>query len=172
MKPVSRQMEYPKATEIEVVALEAIAQPVLLQGLAYWQSLRGTRAFPAREDIRLRELSSVLKHMVFVKVLDGADDFLLKVVGDEVARCYCAPLINRRMSEIAIDLPYSVTRWSALYRKVALSGEPLAVCVRVGGEKPELNFTHSATICLPFGATDDGVDHLVTFGQHFSRMDD
>jgi len=168
---MSPQTEFPKATQIEIVALDTIAQPVLQQGFAYWQSLRGTRAFPSRDDIRLRDLSSLLKNMVFIKVLDDANDFLLKVVGDEVARCYCAPLINRRMSEIAVDLPYSVTRWSALYRRVALSGEPLAVCVRVGGEKPELNFTHSATVCLPFGATDDQVDHLVTFGQHFSRLD-
>lgn len=168
---MSPQSEFPKATQIEIIAFDAIAQPVLQQGVAYWQSLRGTRAFPARDDIRLRELSSLLKHMVLVKVLDEANDFLMKVVGDEVARCYRAPLINRRMSEIAVDLPYSVARWSALYRKVALSGEPLAVCVTVGGEKPELNFTHSATVCLPFGATDDSVDHLVTFGQHYSRLD-
>ncbi len=168
---MSAQNEFPKATQIEIVSLEAMEQPVLRQGVAYWRTLRGTRAFPSRDDIRLRDLSSLLKHVVFVKVLDDANDFLLKVVGDEVARCYRAPLINRRMSEIAVDLPYSVTRWSALYRKVALSGEPLAVCVKVGGEKAELNFTHSATVCLPFGVTDDRVDHLVTFGQHFSRID-
>ncbi len=163
------QTEFPKATEIEIIPLDTVEQPVLQQGVAYWRMLRGTRAFPSRDEIRLRDLASLLKHMVLVKVLDGADDFFMKVVGDEVARCYRAPLINRRMSDIAADLPRSVARWSALYRKVALSGEPLAVCVTVGSEKPELNFTHSTTVCLPFGPSDDAVDHLVTFGQRFSR---
>lgn len=152
-------------TSTEFISFDQLEFAELRAGFDYWRTLRGTRRYPAKEELQLREISAILRHMVLARVLDNANDFLLKVVGDEVGRAYRAPLNNRRLSEIAMDLPNTVRRWSEVYRQVALSGEPLAVRVVVGTEAPELNFIQAETICLPFGRSVDSVDHLVTFGK-------
>ena len=160
---------FPQETKVDHVTIEEMSTPVVCQGIAYWNSLRGARPFPARDDIRVRDIAGLLKHMVLAKVLEGGNDFLLKIVGDEVCRSYRAPIINRRFSEIAADLPHTVQRWQALYRRVVLTGIPIAVVVTVGLEVPEINFTHAETVCLPFGPEGQLPDHIVTFGQHTAR---
>jgi hypothetical protein len=160
---------FPEETRVEIVPLDEMTMPVVTQGIAYWQHLRGDRPYPAREDIRIRDIPGLLKHMVVAKVLDGGADFALNIVGDEVCRCYRALLIHRRMSETFADLPNTVQRWLPIYRRVALSGVPIAVVVTVGLEMPEVNFTHAETVCLPFGPTGGAPDYIATFGQHTSR---
>lgn len=156
---------FPEATSIELISLDDLQSPVVRLGLEYWNTQRGMKRFPTREDIRARDIASALPHMVLVKVLDSGEDFLLKIVGDEVSRSYRAPLNNRLMSEIAADLPNTVERWRALYRQVAQTALPMAVRVVVGLETPEINFTQAETICLPLGPSNDCVDHLITFGK-------
>ena len=162
---------FPRETKVEIVTLTELRTPVVRSGIDYWQRLRGERPYPMRDEICVRDISGLLKHMVFSKVQEGADDFLLKIVGDEVCRAYRAPLINRYMREIASDLPNMVQRWLPLYQHVARSGEPLAVIVTVGLDVPEINFTHAETVCLPFGPAGGPVDHVVTFGQHVAEPD-
>lgn len=159
---------FPYETLVEQIPCDHLVSNEVCAGYAYWQCLRGARRFPARDEIRPRDIASILRHMVLTRVLDDGGDFLLKIVGDEVARAYRAPLINRRFSEIALDLPNTTARWSKLYRQVAETGEPLAVRVVVGQEAPEINFTQAETICLPFGPADDCVDHLVTVGKRWA----
>jgi len=160
---------FPQATKVELVPLGEMRTPIVCQGIAYWEKLRGTRPFPAREEIRPRDITSLLQNMVLAKALEGAGDFLLKIVGDEVCRSYRAPIINRRLSDIAAELPNTVQRWLPLYRRVALTGCPIAVLVTVGLEMPEINFTHAETVCLPLGPAGGPADHIVTFGQHTAR---
>jgi len=160
---------FPRETKVELLPLDEMRMPIVCQGIAYWEKLRGTRPYPARDEIRPRDITGLLQHMVLAKALDGAHDFLLKIVGDEVCRNYRATIINRRLSEIATDLPKTVQRWLPVYRRVALSGVPLAVVVTVGLEMPEINFTHAEMVCLPLGPNGEPVDHIVTFGQHTAR---
>jgi hypothetical protein len=160
---------FPTETAVEMISFDDLECPIVRAGWDYWCKLRGARAFPARADIRPRDIAPFLTNMVLVKVLDGGADFLLKIVGDEVSLAYRAVLINRRMSEIAADLPNTVQRWGAVYAEVVRTGLPAAVRVTAGLEVPEITFSHAETVCLPFGASDDQVDHVVTFGQRFRR---
>lgn len=153
---------------MEVIALDEVRYAVVRQGYEYWDRLRGKRRFPARDDLRPRAITSLLPNMVLAQVLDGGKDFHLKIAGDEVSRAYRAPLNNRRMSEIAAELPNTVERWLDIYRRVVQTGAPLIVRAIVGLEAPEINFTRAETICLPLGATDDVVDHVMTFGKRTS----
>jgi hypothetical protein len=160
---------FPEATQVEILPLEQMVTPIVCQGIAYWQKLRGERPYPAREEIRVRDIPSLLKYMVLAKAVDDCADFILKIAGDEVCRCYRAPILNRRMRDIAADLPNTVARWLPIYRQVALSGLPIAVVVTVGLEAPEINFTHAETVCLPFGPAGQAPDYIATFGQHVAR---
>ncbi len=150
---------------MDVISIEEVTFPLVRQGYDYWHSLRGERRFPAREDLRPRDIAALLPNMVLADILDGGRDFHLKIVGDEVSRAYRAPLNNRRMSEIAVDLPNSATRWLAIYRQVAQTGLPVIVRANVGLEAPEINFAQAETVCLPLGPSNDLVDHIMTFGK-------
>lgn len=154
---------------MDIVPLDALQAPVVVQAVAYWRRLCAGRRMPRRDEINLREITSLLKHIVVARVLDGGDDFLLKIAGDEVVRSYRAPILNRRMREIAADLPKTAERWLPLYRRVTDTGEPLAIVVTLGLEVPEVNFTHAETVCLPFGPEEGPVDYLATIGSHISR---
>lgn len=160
---------FPRETRIDILPLEEMRLPAVRRGIDYWNKIRDGRPYPQRDDLRARDIPGLLKHMVLARVLDGAEDFHLKIVGDEVVRSYRAPIINRRMSEIIADLPNTVERWRPLYRRVALSGVPLAVVVTLGMEVPEINFTHAETVCLPFGPEGGPVDYLATFGEHTAK---
>ena len=160
---------FPNKTLVELLPLTAMQTPIVCQGIAYWDKLRGDRPYPARDEIRVRDIPGLLKHMVVAKAIDGGEDFLLSIVGDEVGRCYRAPIMHRRLSEIARDLPKTVDRWLPVYRQTLQSGTPTAVLVTVGLEAPEINFTHAETVCLPFGPTGGPADFIATFGQHTSR---
>jgi hypothetical protein len=166
---ILHDVAFPQETTVDIVPLEAMETAIVRQGIAYWQKLRGERPYPAREDIRVRDIPGLLKYVVVARALDHGEDFLLSIVGDEVCRCYRAPIIHRRMSEIAADLPNTTQRWLPIYRRVVTTGVPLAVVVTVGLEMPEINFTHAETICLPLGPTGQPVDAIITFAEHSAR---
>jgi hypothetical protein len=160
---------FPEETQVEILSLAELQAPIVCQGLAYWDKLRAGRRYPARDEIRVRDIAALLKHMVVAKGIDGGEDFLLSIVGDEVGRCYRAPIMHRRLSEIAVDLPKTAARWLPIYRQTLQSGLPVAVLVKVGLEAPEINFSHAETVCLPFGPEGGPADFIATFGQHTAR---
>lgn len=154
-----------KSTSFEISDVKHIRSAIVRKGVDYWNALRGSRAFPAREDIRPRDIVPLLTNMVVAKVIDGGRDFELRIVGDEVTRAHCTPLINRRLSEIRAELPRTVDHWIETYRRVIDSKTPCVIIVDVGYEAPEVNYTYAEIACLPLGPTGDVVDHLLTFGK-------
>lgn len=132
-------------------------------GFLYWSQLRGTRPYPAREDLQPQALKPLLRHLVLIKVLDGAEDFHMSIVGDDVQRAYNVPMNNRRLSEIVKEAPGVMRGWRDRYRRVALSGEPLFFRVRAGFEGVA-NFIHREAVVLPLG--NGSVSHVITFGKH------
>src|SRR5262249_55294607 len=63
-----------------IIPLDAIDNPILQQGLAYWHRLRGQRPYPARADLMPRDLSPLLRHVVLLRVLDGGGDYEYRIV--------------------------------------------------------------------------------------------
>jgi hypothetical protein len=157
---------FPAQTHYEAIALEAVQSPVLQQGVEYWHQLRGARRFARREDLDPRKVSQALSNMILVRVVDAGDDFEFRIVGDEVRRAYPISLSNRLMSDIADDLPELASKLSIAYRRVIDSRLPFAVRTFVGLDNPDVNFSYAEAVHLPFGATDDVVDHLLTLAAH------
>ena len=108
--PVPAPRYFPEATSVQAVSLEALQDSVLRQVRDYWRMLRGTRRFPTREDIKARDISVAMNHMVLARIVDRGADLELKIVGDEVGRAYRAPMNGRRISELARELPKAATR--------------------------------------------------------------
>ena len=168
--PVPAPQYFPEATSVQVVSLESLQDSVLRQARDYWRMVRGTRKFPAREDIKPRDISMALNHMVLARIVDRGADLELKIVGDEVSRAYGAPMNGRRISEIAQQLPKAAERWKQIQRLVADTRTPIAMSVTVGLDAPEVNYTHAEVVCFPLGPSDNVVDHLLVFGRHDMRI--
>lgn len=152
----------PKGPVFEEISFEALTKPLVLEGLAYWRSLCGPRAFPAREQISPRAISRLLTNTILLKVIDGGGDFEFAIVGDEVTRAYRAAMIHRRLSEIAKDIPNAATFWGGVYRDIVQNRKPCAMRFSSGTDG-EAKFSDAEAVLLPLGPSDETVDHIITF---------
>ncbi|GAA0527409.1 hypothetical protein FHS83_002181 [Rhizomicrobium palustre] len=133
---------------------------------AYWLKLRGVRAFPSRDAMKMRDLAGLVSHMSLVRVLEDGADFEHRIVGDAIVRAYDVRLQNRRFSEIAEDAPVLIRESLILFRKVVETKKPIAWCQRVMLREVRINATVAEMILLPFGADDTRVDHIAAFVAH------
>jgi hypothetical protein len=155
------------ATKYECVGLDQLQNPAVRFGTAYWMAQRGTRRFPAREELRPRDMKGVLRNISLAKVLDG--DFLYRVVGDATVRAYSLPLQNRRVSELTLEAPLLGRALHELLGRVARSGEPLAIRGHIGRDGAHVNFTDFENALLPLGADHQTVDHILTVSTYTMR---
>ncbi len=154
----------PGGSSFEMRDIADVDDPLLLRGITYWNALRGTRKFPAREQIEPRAIAPLLSRTVIIKVVEGGTDFEYIIVGDEVERAYKAKLIHRRVSEVARELPNTVGFWNDRYRDVCRTHKPVFVRM-VAGHDGEANFSEGQVVLLPLGVSDEQVDHMITFGK-------
>jgi len=131
---------------------------------AYWIALKGDRPWPAREDLKLRQMASLVPYMALVKVLDGGADFEHRIVGDAMVCAFSVPIQNRRFSDIAVDAPVLIEGSLALFRKALACREPLAWQQRVLDDSVFINTPYSEMLLLPFGQTAEAIDHIAAFG--------
>jgi hypothetical protein len=163
----SAQKFIPDYTSFEFVALDTIRATPLRLGLEYWQSVRGARRFPTREDIKARDICGALQQMALLKV--EGNDFIYRIVGDGTVRAFDVPIQNRRISDVAYDEPGFDAIVLPLLRKVVKSGEPIALRGTTGHDVTRANFTDYENVLLPLGPDDRTVDHVLTFGSYTSR---
>jgi hypothetical protein len=156
---------FPERTHYEIVPLDALHSPVLLQGVAYWRQLCGTRLFADREEVDPRKIAPALSNVILARVIDSGADFEFRIIGDEVRRAYPSPLCNRLLSDIADDLPELAEKLSLVYRRVIETRRPFAVRTFVGLDHPEVKFSQAEAVHLPLGAG-DVVDHVLTLATH------
>jgi hypothetical protein len=157
----------PKTSAVDPVAFDDIESPTLRTGYEYWLALRGRRRFPSRTDIRPRDIAAMLRYVNLVKVED--DDFVFRVVGDDIVLAYGVNLQNRRMSDLVREEPAFGVLVVPLLRKVVATGEPLALRGKAGRDCASVNFTACENLLLPFGPDDDTVDHVLSVSYYQSR---
>jgi hypothetical protein len=156
-------------TSFEVVLLDDIESPVVKQGANYWNALRGTRRYPARQELRPREFASILRNTLLVRVIDKGADFEFRIVGDEQAQTYALPFAGKRLSEFApSDVAYCYVL-KGFFGHVTEHGEPVAVRGNMGNVFPKVQFSYCESIFLPLGESDDAVDHLLGFSAYIPR---
>jgi hypothetical protein len=157
----------PDTTHIEWVVLDDLECPAIRAGVDYWRLLRGRRLFPAREDLKPREIAGLLRSMSLIKVADG--DFQYRVVGDSIVQAYDVSLQSRWFRDIDADLPTFGLFIRPILTHVVESKAPIAVRGRIGHDAPHVNFTHHENALLPLGPDDDAVDHILVFSNYVLR---
>ncbi len=149
------------------IPAEEVRHALLRRGLALWQDLRGQRLFPSRGQASPRALGLLLRNTVFVKVLDGGDDFQIRVVGDVVTAAQDVPLQGLTTAAIEPILPGYGKALHQLYSRACAIKAPIALrgpMVR----RSRLGQIFREYLLLPLGERDDAVDHLLSFIAYLS----
>lgn len=159
-------LRLPKTSSSVCLPPDQLKSAPLRRAYQYWNQLRGTRAFPAREDMNARDMAGLLPYISLVKVIDGGADFEHRIVGDVVVRAFDVALQRRRFSEIAVEAPDLIERSSVAFRAVVDSRCPHAWRITTGRDSSHVVFTEAEMVLLPFGKNDNAVDHVASFTVH------
>jgi len=154
---------FPDESNLEFVPVDQLQDPIIQRSVAYWDSLRNGRRFPARDLLKPQKLGSALRYLVLLKVLDGGADFEYRIVGDVASTAYRIPRQNRRLSEIAKVAPRAAHRLGRTYSCCLETKAPFGVRWTPGRDVELANFSSSEAAILPLGPDDDTVDHILIF---------
>jgi hypothetical protein len=156
-----------EVTSLDRIAIDELESPAIRTGVDYWRLLRGQRRFPAREDLKPREIAGLLRSMSLIRVTDG--DFQYRVVGDSVVQAYDFSLQGKWLNEIEAELPSFGTFVRPILMHVVESKTPVAVRGSIGHNAHRVNFTHYENALLPLGRNDDTVDHILVLSNYVLR---
>lgn len=151
----------PDETLLEFDTLDRVESPILHGPVEYWNRLRGSRRFPAREELNPGRFRSALRYMALVRVIDGGADFEYRIVGDSFAQAFSISLNSRRLGAIAAEAPGTAAVIGRVYRQCAKSGEAFVVRGTTGRHSEAVMFLHHEALVMPLGISD--VDHLLVF---------
>lgn len=161
-----RVFDAPEASSIEIVSPEALHSEPVRAGVAYWNTLRGARRFPTRDELVPGKMVKFLRNVVLVRVLDGGTDYEYRVVGDAHVQAQGFNFRHMRLKEIEAKRVDFSTR--ATYDHVRTSTSPFAVRGWVGRYEPYSRFSYHETAFLPLGVNDT-VDHLLIVSTYVPR---
>jgi hypothetical protein len=157
----------PSVTTYRRIDPDEVQHPSMRLGLDYWRQQKDGRLFPARDDIRPRDITGALQHLSLLKVSGG--DFHYRIVGDAVVRAYDVTLQHRSLSDIARTSPAFGAIAIPLMQDVVKNKTPIAISGTTGHDAQRANFTDYEVLFLPLGPDDATVDHILIFSDHISR---
>ena len=156
------QTETSDITSFERIALDELESPVVRQGVAYWNFLRGDRRYPPRAEVHPRDFVSLLKYVLLIRVIDRGADFEFRIVGDAQAQTYVVRFAGKRLGEMRATCPPYGYVLHGLFGHVTQFGEAVALRGHFGSDFANVNIAYCETAFMPLG-TGETVDHLLGF---------
>jgi hypothetical protein len=158
MRPAPESPERPSG----VIELDAVENPAVRAGVAYWRQISGERKFPSRADVRPRAFQSILRNVALLRVLGGGD-YEYRIVGDAHVVAHGFNMQGLKLSEIGKYSP----GYDALLRQIydPVAERRAAFAIRgwlLRGEKHQ-QYLHTESAFLPLGPDDLHVDHVLNF---------
>ena len=152
-----------------VIALDAIESPLLRQGLDYWRRLKGTRSYPARQDMVPRDVAPLLRNIVLLRLIDGGTDYEYRIVGDAHVISHGYTMQGLRVSDIDKYSPGYGPVLKSLYDRAVRRREPFAF--RGWMERGEENkqYIYSESLFMPMGPDEATIDHVLNFSVYVPR---
>lgn len=149
----------------ERIALGALQNPVTCKGLDLWQRSTCGRSFPARGELCPNSMSEILSNTVLVKVVDGGNEFEIRIVGDAIVVAQGASFKGMKLAEIDEVLPGYGTMLRGVYRYIYDHQEAVALRGWFERRADNRRFFHE-TLLLPLGEGEAEVDHIMIVGVH------
>ena len=152
-----------------VVPLDAIDNPILLQGLAYWHQLRRERAYPARADLMPRDLSPLLRHVVLLRVLNDGSDYEYRIVGDAHVISHGFSMQGLRVSDVDKFSPGYGPVLKSLYDRVLRRRDVYAFRGWMERGEKHKQYIYSESLFMPMGPDEANIDHVLNFAVYVPR---
>jgi hypothetical protein len=133
-----------------------------------WNRLRGQRRFPSRQDALPRELSSLLRNIALIRVIEGGAEFEFRITGDAIVQSQAGLQSGMTTADLDKIYPGHGSILHRVYRDVCLTRAPQAYrgFCRCGNEECSL---YHESLMLPLGADDGVVDHILFVAVHASN---
>jgi hypothetical protein len=146
-----------------VIELDQIENAAVRAGVDYWRRISGARRFPARADLSPRDIASLLRNTVLLRVIDEGVDYDYRIVGDAHVIAHGYSMQGRRLSRIDEFSPGYSHVLKALYDQPVKTRQGFALrgWLLRGESRKQYIYTESAF--LPMGPTDEAVDHVLNF---------
>jgi len=106
---------------------DRIDNPVLQFFLRHWREKRGSRAMPARADIRPRDIKPYLGWVCLLDALPGYADFRYRLVGSSVAEYFLGDGTGRTVGDAFAAHPGVRDGILWLFRTTCLSKKPMRI---------------------------------------------
>jgi hypothetical protein len=147
----------------ERVALDAVEDPIVRDGVTYWRSLCRGRAFPARADVTPHAMRKLLSHTIIARVVDGGVDYEYRIVGQVHVDFHKTPMQGSSlMTTKGFRAPYR-TFLKSIYDEVVENRAPACSRSAVKMTESGSEHLHSESAFLPLGEDDKAVDHVLVF---------
>jgi hypothetical protein len=129
------------------VPIDHLQSPILHQIKHVWDAKRAGRAYPSRNDLRPHDFAPFLRHLSLARVVDGGNDFELRIVGDEIVQAYGENFTGRTLSSL-VDLIGEAMLGA--YQAVRQEGSP--VLLQGSFERKHNDHFRREVILMPLGA--------------------
>lgn len=139
--------------------LNSIQSAPVKEALKYWDTVRGSRSMPRREDLDLVDIPKLLVNVSIVDVVGGGDDFISRYIGRGISERQ-----SLRTGERFTDLPVEQGRSLILgrYRKVISEKRPVLqtyVFTSSKGDRRKIE-----VLSCPLSDDGDEVNKIFTYG--------
>ncbi len=156
--------ESQRAINASMATIEEAKSPSVKIATRYWQSLRGQRRFPGRDDLTLRGMAAILPYSVIIGVIDDGADYEYRYVGDAQRQAYKTYFKGMRLSQIEIVVPELGDVLRGAYELLRSTGTPFLLRGKADYEVIDSRRRFHETALLPLGVSDAAVDHILVVG--------
>ncbi|MEI9886612.1 MAG: hypothetical protein WDN08_08945 [Rhizomicrobium sp.] len=151
------------------LSIDEAINPFVKRAVLYWRAVRGDRRFPARGELTLRGMASILPYCVIISVIDGGADFEYRYVGDAQRQAFKTSFKGLRLSLIEGVVPQLGAVLRSVYEHACALGLPFLVRGAVDHDPADPRMLYHETVFLPLGASDAAVDHILVVGVQIPR---
>ncbi|MBI3677301.1 MAG: PAS domain-containing protein [Proteobacteria bacterium] len=159
----------PKVSSGGRIALDELENAPLISLTENWNRMRRERPFPARTELTPKSIGRFLRNISIVYALDEGRDYEFRIIGDAHVEAYEASFQGKKMSDLIAASPAFGAALKAAYDNVRIKKRPLAFRGLMGRDFPDVRFVYHESVYLPFGPSDDRVDHIVTASVYVPR---
>ena len=152
-----------------IIPLDAVESPILKQGLDYWHALRGTRSYPARNDMRPRDVAPLLRNIVLIRLIDGGADYEYRIVGDAHVISHGYNMQGQKVSDIDRYSPGYGTILKSLYDRAVRKREVYAFRGWMERGEKTKQYIYSESLFMPLGPDEATIDHVLNFAVYTPR---
>jgi hypothetical protein len=146
----------PEQSAGEIVPLDTIEAPPVLDGLARWTQAKGRAPFPSFDNAALELLTP---NTILVRALE--DDYQYASVGHALVEGFNIDFSGQRLSAIIAALPKFGLGLKMLYDMVRAGGEPIGYRGWAGQDMSGAQFVYYESAVLPLGR--GAVDHILVY---------